>query len=112
MVSNLLFPFLFTTSTCKGGAVLALPRDGGGCMDMSGVGYVDVVFVERNGNRETWVAKCPFCKQYAMIVRERRVVKDGCVDVEWRVEEACIHFCDLFPLAYTAMFSSSFSERR
>ena len=73
---------------------------------MSGVGYVDVVFVERNGNRETWVAKCPFCKQYATIVRERRIVKDGCVDVEWRVEEACIHFCNLYPLAYTAMFFS------
>jgi len=78
---------------------------------MGGVGYVDVVFVERNGSRETWIAKCPFCKQYATIVRERRIVKDGCVDVEWRVEEACIHFCNLFPLAYTAMFSS-FSERR
>ena len=78
---------------------------------MGGVGYVDVVFVERNGSRETWIAKCPFCKQYATIVRERRIVKDGCVDVEWRVEEACIHFCNLFPLAYTAMFSS-FSEGR
>ena len=79
---------------------------------MGGVGYVDIVFVERNGNRETWVARCPFCKQYATIVRERRVVKDGCVDVEWSVEEKCKHFCNLFPLAYTAMFSSPSPERR
>ena len=73
---------------------------------MSGVGYVDVVFLEKNGNRETWIAKCPFCKQYAVIVRERRIVKDGCVDVEWKVEEACKHFCSLYSEAYTAMFFS------
>jgi len=77
---------------------------------MSGVGYVDVVFVERNGNRETWVAKCPFCKQHTVIVREQRIMRDGCVNVEWCVEEKCKHFCNLFPLAYTAMFSSP--ERR
>jgi len=74
---------------------------------MGGVGYVDVVFVERNGNRETWVAKCPFCKQHTVIVREQRIMRDGCVNVEWCVEEKCKHFCNLFPLAYTAMFSSS-----
>ena len=76
-------------------------------MWMSGIGYVDVVFVERNGNRETWKAKCPFCKQHTVIVREQRIMRDGCVDVEWCVEEKCKHFCNLFPLAYTAMFSSS-----
>ena len=91
---------------------MALPHDGGGCMDMSGVGYVDVVFVERNGNRETWVAKCPFCKQHTVIVREQRIMKDGCVNVEWCVEEKCKHFCNLFPLAYTAMFFSPSPERR
>ena len=74
---------------------------------MAGIGYVDMRFVERNGGRETWVAKCPFCKQYTTIVRERRMVKDGCMDVEWKVEEACIHFCNLYPEAYTAMFFSS-----
>ena len=73
---------------------------------MAGIGYVDIRFVERNRGRETWVAKCPFCKQYAVIVKERRMVKDGCMDVEWKVEEACIHFCNLYPEAYTAMFFS------
>jgi len=86
---------------------LALPHDGGGCVDEWSRICGCCVCVERNGNRETWVAKCPFCKQHTVIVREQRIMKDGCVNVEWCVEEKCKHFCNLFPLAYTAMFSSS-----
>ncbi|UYL64961.1 MAG: hypothetical protein EJNHJLOP_00072 [Methanophagales virus PBV082] len=74
---------------------------------MSGVGYVGVEFVERNGSRETWIARCPFCKQYVVIIREQRIMKDGCVNVEWCVKEKCEHFGELYPLAYTAMFFSA-----
>jgi len=72
---------------------------------MGGIGYMGLEFVERNGHKEIWRAKCPFCKQHTVIIRER-IVKDGCMDVEWKVEETCIHFCNLYPEAYVAMFYS------